>query len=727
MKPISKLAPQFITPFVSRLVIGMSAAVIFGGCNSVPPAGGPSGLETRPANSECVAFELPDTGAADARLAFPSINLGDIITGLYQPPGDSSRWYVTVKSGVLATFANTGTVTSHTRVTGLPTINATGEGGLLSMAFHPQFASNRYVFLSYTTSTAQNSMVSRITRYTLTTSYQLTAPVEFIELAQPAANHNGGNIAFGPDNYLYIGFGDGGGSEDQFGNGQNLATLHSKILRINVDTPDVATGKPYSIPAGNMISTASGFQKEIYAQGFRNPWKWSFDRGTGDLWVADVGQYAWEEVDRVTAGKNYGWPITEGNHCFNSTSCARAGLTAPVFEYNHDEGCSITGGFVYRGGAIPALTGRYIYGDYCSSDISSFDISSPLQTKQVLAAAPGSITAFGETIDGEVVFGTDSGRIYQLVASTASGPSPIPQTLSQHPCYDNAATQQLSPGVIPYGVNSELWSDGAEKSRFVAIPDGKKISAGVRGDLVFPVGSVLIKQFYHGARIMETRFLMRHSQGWAGYSYEWNNAGTDATLSTTAHTNVVDSGYTHIFPSPSQCFQCHTTAASITLGPEMAQLNGMLRYPTTNISANQLDTWTHIGLFATTPSSANRNRVIPALDDTSASVDLRARAYLHSNCSGCHRPGGFPSHIDLRYDTTLALTGMCNVDPASGDLGISGAKLLMPGNAALSLIYQRMARTDQHKMPPLGRNKVDTAALAVMQEWISGLGSCTPQ
>jgi len=687
-----------------------------------------NGVATRPHNSSCVALALSTPAATSAITAFSALHFDSTITGIYQPPADDSHWYVTTQAGVLATFDNDDAVAAYTRVSGVPTVNDRGEGGLLSMAFHPLFATNRQVFLSYTTDTSEHSMVSRVTRYTLTTDNRLTDAVVFIEVVQPATNHNGGNIAFGPDGYLYVGFGDGGGADDQFGSGQNPATWLSKMLRINVDQPDVGAGTPYSIPTENPFINRTGYKPEIFAQGFRNPWKWSFDRVTSQIIAADVGQNLYEEVDVVEPGKNYGWPITEGLHCFNADSCNKNRLADPIFEYSHDDGgCSITGGFVYRGSAIPALYGKYLYGDYCASGVKGFAIDDPQQTQLIVAASPGGITTFGQANNGEILVGTANGELYRIVNNNAPTMT-IPQTLSTHPCIADAATQQLSEGVIPYDVNSPLWSDGADKSRFIALPDDKTIHVADDGDFSFPVGSVLIKQFSHAGKPVETRFLMHHDSGWAGYSYEWNAEGTDATLSTTAHTKTIDSGYTHIFPSSAQCFQCHTDATHVALGLETAQLNRNFTYVSTDtntsITANQLDAWQHIGLFDAALSTTNRNRSMPALDDTSASVEQRARAYLHSNCSGCHRPGGYPDYFDLRFDTPLASTGICNVAPAAGDLGISGAKLLAPGNAELSVIFQRMNRRDAKQMPPLATGVVDAAAVEVVGEWINGLSGC---
>jgi glucose/arabinose dehydrogenase len=273
-----------------------------GGGGSGRSAAPPAGLTERPANPSCVADSGAGTGSVSTQRAFPRLELGDTITGLYQAPNDSSRWYATLKSGSLVWFENTAGVTAVTPIAGEPTVNVQSEGGLLSMAFHPAFGtgSNRRVYLSYT-ATAGTGMVSRITRYDLGTDNRLSNPLLILEQAQPAANHNGGNIGFGPDGYLYIGFGDGGGSGDTYENGQNPQTFLSKILRIDVDG-----GTPYRVPTSNPYHGSSTHLPEIYAQGFRNPWRWSFDRDNGQLIVADVGQNRWEEVNLVEPGRNYG-------------------------------------------------------------------------------------------------------------------------------------------------------------------------------------------------------------------------------------------------------------------------------------------------------------------------------------------------------------------------------------------------------------------------------------
>jgi len=701
--------------------LGLTLAACGGGGSSNGDGdGGNTPPAQRATNAACVASGIDDTNTR----AFPAISFSSAITGLVQAPGRNDYWYVTTQSGVVARFANESTVAVYTILSGAPTVSNTSlENGMLALALHPDFANNGYVYLSYTTGISNTDQISHVTRYTLIDT-ALTNPVEIISLQRPDPLHNGGQIGFGPDGYLYASFGDGGGIHDWFGNAQNPLTFHAKLLRIDVDG-----GTPYRVPADNPFVGNSNYLPEIFALGFRNPWRWSFDRLTGDIWLGDVGEALWEEINKVQAGANYGWPIADGNHCYGyeGESCSTAGLTPPVWEYSHEHGCAVSGGFVYRGSALPELYGYYVYGDYCARGVKGFAVDDPSTHREIASAPYWGVSTFGQDNDGEILIGTVNGELHRLASSSSTAPA-VPRMLSQHPCVASTAKLQLVEGVVPYSVNNELWSDNTEKSRFVALPDGQAITVNESdGDMLFPVGSVLIKHFAYRNMPVETRFLMHHASGWAGYSYKWNAEGNDAALSTAPDLRVFDDGHIHIFPGSPQCFECHTSAANITLGVETAQLNrnqaGLL-FGAHRDATNQLDIWQQAGMFTDTLSASSRDRILPAIDDTSASVAERARAYLHSNCSGCHRPGGFPSHIDFRYDTPLSQTGVCNVDPRAGDLGIPGAKLLLPTDISRSLIYQRIKRVGPDRMPPLPPVNVDAQALEVIQAWIESLSSC---
>lgn len=303
---------------------------------------------------------------------------------------------------------------------------ATGEQGLLGIAFHPQFASNRQFYVNYTRKADGATVVAR---YLANAGGADTAdPASgqvLLVIAQPYSNHNGGAVKFGPDGYLYIGMGDGGSSNDPESRAQDRTTLLGKMLRIDVDA-----GSPYAIPAGNPWANGVNGRAEIFAIGLRNPWRISFDRGTGDFWIADVGQGAIEEVNRVAAGTgagaNFGWRMMEGNNCTGLSgpvACNDASLTRPVVAYGHDVGCSVTGGFVYRGTHVPSLAGKYVYGDFCSGRLWAATGAGSAWTPAELGDTAYQLSAFGEDDAGELYFADyATGDIYRF-ADTVPPPA----------------------------------------------------------------------------------------------------------------------------------------------------------------------------------------------------------------------------------------------------------------------------------------------------------------
>ena len=331
---------------------------------------------------------------------------------MLQAPGDSSRWYVVEQAGRVLTFVDAPDV-SHAEIAidlGDRVDDAPNEAGLLGLAFHSRFETNRQVFLSYTRRGA--GLTSVIARFTASADGLRIDPAServVLTLPQPYGNHNGGGIAFGPDGYLYIGFGDGGSGGDPHGHGQNTGTLLASMLRIDVDVD-----LPYAIPPDNPFATGGG-RGEIFAWGLRNPWRWSFDRETGDLWAGDVGQSQWEEINLISAGGNYGWSRREGAHRFRGAGGA-ADLIDPVAEYSHRQGCSVTGGYVYRGAAVPRLQGVYLYGDYCSGVI--WGMRGAGGEPQILARTELRIGSFAQGLDGEVyALDHQRGGIFRLDAA----------------------------------------------------------------------------------------------------------------------------------------------------------------------------------------------------------------------------------------------------------------------------------------------------------------------
>ncbi len=354
--------------------------------------------------------QIPGHCSIEVVRVFPALNFNQPVLML-QAPGRTDRWYVVERAGRVLRFQNISSVTTTSVMVDISAdVDMTGEGGLLGMAFHPNFAGNGYVYLYYTAPSGSAALESRISRFTSSDGGLSLDPASesiILSVDQPFTNHNGGHIAFGQDGLLYIGLGDGGSVGDPIGHAQNVNTLLGAMLRI-----DVNSGTPYAIPPGNPFALGGG-RGEIYAWGLRNPWRWSFDRANGSLWAGDVGEDDYEELDRILNGRNYGWNIREGAHCYNAASCPTAGLTDPVAEYTHVSGCSITGGYVYHGSAIPELEWVHVFGDYCSGRIWGYDTwgSGPVD---MLLDSNLNIVSFAETAGGELLIVNYGGGIYRF-------------------------------------------------------------------------------------------------------------------------------------------------------------------------------------------------------------------------------------------------------------------------------------------------------------------------
>ncbi len=364
------------------------------------------------------------TGLADFNKPIEMVHAGD----------GTNRLFILQQGGIIYVINNSPSVTLKKIFLNLTSkVSQGGEGseiGLLGIAFHPDYENNRYFYVSYTFDSLVggfNTYWSRIARYTASSSNpdSALASSESIILtqSQPYSNHNGGKVAFGPDGYFYISFGDGGSGGDPLGNGQNRATLLGKILRINIDS--AGGGKQYSIPVTNpYYGNGSGYKEEIYSYGLRNVWKFSFDQPTGRLWAGDVGQGQYEEIDIIESAKNYGWNKMEGFHCYGTCDTTGKGFTRPVYEYSHSLGLAITGGYVYRGSLLPGLTGKYIYADYSFGSVWALTYDGINPTTNVLLQDTNfAISSFGVDENNEIYacrYSSTTGRIYKIVNTTTS-------------------------------------------------------------------------------------------------------------------------------------------------------------------------------------------------------------------------------------------------------------------------------------------------------------------
>ena len=370
------------------------------------------------ASAGCANSTDPGDSTADNNRGGMQLAVEVIASGLKSPvhlsaPKDDRRLFVVEQAGVIRIIADGRLlVTPFLDIRGR--VGSGGERGLLSLAFHPDYASNGLFYVNYT----DNNGDTRVERYTVTTDPNLANPGSaklILTVNQPFGNHNGGLIVFGPDGMLYIGMGDGGSGGDPQGHGQNRNTLLGALLRIDVDS-----GDPYAAPTDNPFIGDPNARDEIWAYGLRNPWRFAFDRESGTLYIADVGQNRWEEVNVVSdsaGGLNYGWNVMEGAHCFATDPCDNFGLLLPAIEYSHANGCSVTGGHVYRGAAIPAIRGHYVYSDFCEGFLRSFRFADGGVTdeRQWHVGDLGQVVSFGKDDEGELYILSNNGRVYRII------------------------------------------------------------------------------------------------------------------------------------------------------------------------------------------------------------------------------------------------------------------------------------------------------------------------
>ncbi len=400
--------------------------------------------------------------------AFPNLTFSTPV-GIYSANDGTNRLFVVQQNGLIYVFNNSKS-TPHT-LTFLDIQSQVlfgGEEGLLGLAFHPDFTNNNYFYVDYV---ADNPPRTVIARYTVsindTNEADNSSELKILEINQPFTNHKGGQIAFGPDGYLYIALGDGGSAGDPYGNAQNLSSLLGKILRIDVNSN--STGKNYAIPPDNpFVGNTNGYREEIYAYGLRNPWRFSFDPQTGLLWAGDVGQDRREEIDIIQKGKNYGWNITEGTLCYWPMSgCNETGLEPPIYDYGHDIGDAIVGGFIYHGSLLHEYLGAYIYGDYGSGRIWALWYGPGIVTTNTELINTGlNISSFGIDQNNNLYFCAFDGKIYKLVhipnienvTQQPSGNNIPPNTIVQITVTVTDSASTIKKVALNYTINNFTWT-----------------------------------------------------------------------------------------------------------------------------------------------------------------------------------------------------------------------------------------------------------------------------
>lgn len=671
------------------------------------------GLPARPANPECLAVARPAVVGAEVSLQriVPNASFNQATAAVWIEPG---AFVVAEKGGVIWAVDDDEAASPRVFVDLSDRVYADGERGLLGVAPHPSRADEWIVSYTGLVDSQLTSFISRLTSKDGGLSLDPSSEEVILRLDQPAKNHNGGRIGFDHEGMLRIAFGDGG---DDAWAAQDPQSWYGKILRIDLDG-----GSPYSIPVDNPWPDGVGGAPEVWAMGLRNPWGWSLDRLTGEMWVGDVGGAREEEVSRVARGGNYGWPIYEGSYCGRSEEeCGDPALIPPLHTYAHDaDARSVVGGVVYRGSAIPNLAGMYLFSDFVVPTLQALrqdPETGVWSASTLLSAMDGRTVTFVEDGDGEVILVeySSEGGLWRLMPAGEATASSFPTRLSETGCVGPGG--EVSAGLIPYGVNAPFWSDGAEKGRWFGLPDGESLTFDATGRAELPIGSVVVKHFWASERLVETRLLMRHDDGgWAGYSYAWQDDGEDAIF---APGGAEVHGW--LLPDQASCLTCHTASAGRVLGLELSQLDGEFLYPN-GVVGDQLETWLHAGLIQSAPSPGASPLVDPAGE---GSVEDRARSWLHTNCGSCHRPGEQDRvSLDLRWGVPLGETGACDVAPSAGDLGIDDARVIAPGDPARSVLIARIEDSGAAKMPPVGVNTLDAEGLALISAWVEGLTGC---
>ena len=685
--------------------VGFGVALLLA-CSSPEPQ------PQRPANPSCLAPPRPRSQIQLVR-AFPELAFEQPVELV--PTSDGAWWYVVERHGRIWRFANREAAAPELVLDLTPRIDTSGDDGLVALALHPAFATNGQIFVSYMQVGTTSPFEARVSRFVSSdggASFDPSTEQTVLAIPQGLNVHANGALRFGPDGYLYAGFGDGSNPElgDADGHAQDTYSLHGKILRIDVDA-----GTPYAIPPDNPFCNGGG-APEVWAYGLRNPWRFSFDRETGELWAGDVGWAAWEEIDRIVPGGNYGWSVFEGPACLAPERCPDPALREPALYMFHDSARSIVVGHVYRGTANAALRGRLVFADFITGYIWAIDPQAPQPTPEVLEAGGRNLVSFAEDVAGELyVVDITSGTLWRLApGDDPTAPPDVPSTLTATGCFD--ATGEPAAGLIPYNINWPFWSSGADKQRWLAIPDGARIGIDPDGNLSFPIGSVLVKQFALGDERLETRLLVRHDDGdWAGYTYAWRGDRSDADLVplSASLTATPSSGGWWYLPRRTECLGCHTRAAGRTLGTQLAQLDR--------------DTREALADFELFKVQLPGGPVVPHIADPETPLAERARAWLHANCANCHRPGSTGTgDMDLRYATTLPAMHICDRSPTRGALGIADARILAPGDPARSVLLARIRAEDSYRMPPVltGFFTIDSEGAALVEAWIRTLPDC---
>ena len=735
--------------------------------------------------------ESPSFGKWKVVNAYPNLTFVDPIA-MEEIPTEA-YFYIAGKQGFIWLVSTDENTTEKTVALDISELVITSEdAGMINFILHPEFSvagseNEGVIFIYYafhpTIKDGNNPRMNRLSKFkTFEGSLEIDSDSEFILMQDydPQGWHMGGGMFFDNEGLLYLTTGDGGEGNDHFNSSQQIdQRLWGGILRIDVDNdatrshpirrqPIEYWGKPLDLPPtftqGYMIPNDNPWQseegnilEEFYGLGLRSPHRAAFDSEDEKIWIADVGQAKREEIMVMPKGGNGQWPFKEGSvdGPRSRPEILIGEEVPPIFDYGRSEGVSIIGGFVYRGERWESyLEGLYLFAEFGTREIWSLN---PATSEVVLLAnvpatgvgGKASVSSFATNEEGDIfilkLFGQnlEGGVIYKLELDDAPN-NTIPSLLSETGAFSDLENMTPAPGIIPYTVNSPLWSDGASKKRWIALAnDGthnspeEQINFFENAEWQFPNGTVFIKHFELPTDInnptqtqkVETRFFILDEKGRGyGLSYKWNETGTDAVLLESSDFQTFEfldeigqpQQQTWEYPSGTQCLNCHTANSGFVLGVNTWQLNGDLVYPS-GILANQLETWNHLGMFADTlleEAIPNFPQAVPLSNEFGLQDQISS--YLASNCGHCHQPNGVESAFDARFNTPMAYKNIINAFGISHNNPIGGM-IVTAGEPENSQLWIRDNSIEDNKMPPLAKTIIDEKYIDVLTEWIEGL------
>ncbi len=608
-------------------------------------------------------------------------------------------------------------------------------GRALGLGVHPDFATNREIFIVYFQNPTASPDGTKLSRFRMTMSDPPTIDrdSEEILLTWPCGGHNGCAIRFDRDGYLYFSAGDGARPypPDEYNVSQDLSDLRSTICRIDVDHRD--GDRAYRIPPDNPFIGIPNARPEVWAFGFRNPWRFSIDPVTQALMCGDVGWELWELIYQVERGGNYGWSIFEGPQMIRSDlSPGPSPIRPPLFAYPHTDGLSVTGGVIYRGNQLDDLKGTYLYGDFVNGKIWGLRSEAGKVTwQQEIANTNLAIITFAQDRQGEILVMSHGGTIHRLIKNPEPDrSSDFPGRLSETGLFQDTTSLQPSPGVVPYRLRVNAFEDNATSEYWIGIPGEASIELKPqKRQWVYPKNTVFAKTIsiplsnaasgLPRSQRVESQILHFDGLNWNPYSYVWNNQQTDADLVSKDGMMMDTPKKTWRIHSRSECLSCHNSPSGTIAGWDFANLTAP---SCTSEDRNQLEELERLGMVKGITKLAKKSNSMAPLLDPNASLETRARSYLSINCAHCHcRGGGGTVALELPFATPTDKMNAIDQLPTQGNFGIENARVIVSGDPYRSVLYYRLATNGAGHMPKLWSRENDSEGIKTVHDWIATL------